>query len=74
MQESRNDELIHLIKYSSPAYRITCIDLTGQGKIIASETFRSTEILMIVGVIHLFLTTVSSSRPGFGCPGSSTRM
>ncbi len=54
------NELIYLIKYSSLAYMITCIELTGEGKIIASETFRFTEVFMIVGVIYLFLTTVSS--------------
>ncbi len=54
------NELIYLIKYSSLAYMITCIELTGQGKIIASETFRFTEVFMMVGVIYLFLTTVGS--------------
>jgi polar amino acid transport system permease protein len=54
------NELIYLIKYSSLAYMITCIELTGEGKIIASETFRFTEVFMLVGVIYLFLTTVSS--------------
>ncbi len=54
------NELIYLIKYSSLAYMITCIELTGEGKIIASETFRFTEVFMIVGVVYLFLTTVSS--------------
>ncbi len=54
------NELIYLIKYSSLAYMITCIELTGEGKIIASETFRFTEIFMIVGVIYLVLTTLSS--------------
>jgi len=54
------NELIYLIKYSSLAYMITCIELTGQGKIIASETFRFTEVFMIIGFVYLLLTTVSS--------------
>lgn len=54
------NELIYLIKYSSLAYMITCIELTGEGKIIASETFKFTETFMIVGVVYLFLTSISS--------------
>jgi polar amino acid transport system permease protein len=54
------NEIIYLIKYSSLAYMITCIELTGQGKIIASETFKYTEIFMIIGAIYLFLTTIAS--------------
>jgi polar amino acid transport system permease protein len=54
------NELIYLIKYSSLAYMITCIELTGEGKIIASETFRYTEIFMVVGAVYLFLTTIGS--------------
>jgi len=54
------NEIIYLIKYSSLAYMITCIELTGQGKIIASETFKYTEIFMIIGAIYLFLSTIAS--------------
>jgi polar amino acid transport system permease protein len=54
------NEIIYLIKYSSLAYMITCIELTGEGKVIASETFKYTEIFFIVGVIYLILTTVAS--------------
>ena len=54
------NEIIYLIKYSSLAYMITCIELTGEGKVIASETFKYTEIFFIVGVIYLMLTTVAS--------------
>jgi len=54
------NEIIYLIKYSSLAYMITCIELTGQGKIIASETFKYTEIFMIIGAIYLFLTTIAN--------------
>lgn len=55
-----SNELIYLIKYSSLAYMITCIELTGEGKVIASETFKYTEIFFIVGVIYLILTSTAS--------------
>jgi polar amino acid transport system permease protein len=54
------NELIYLIKYSSLAYMITCIELTGEGKVIASETFKYTEVFFIVGLIYLILTSVTS--------------
>jgi polar amino acid transport system permease protein len=54
------NEIIYLIKYSSLAYMITCIELTGEAKIIASETFKYTEIFLIVGAYYLVLTTVAS--------------
>lgn len=54
------NEIIYLIKYSSLAYMITCIELTGQGKIIASETFKYTEIFFIVGIFYLVLTSAAS--------------
>lgn len=54
------NEIIYLIKYSSLAYMITCLELTGEGKIIASETFKYTEIFFIVGVIYLFLTSIAA--------------
>jgi polar amino acid transport system permease protein len=54
------NEIIYLIKYSSLAYMITCIELTGEGKIIASETFKYTEIFLIVGIVYLLLTSVAS--------------
>ena len=70
------NEIIYLIKYSSLAYMITCIELTGEGKIIASETFKYTEIFLIVGIFYLILTSVASwflyrlenrlRIPGFG--------
>ncbi|MBN2514722.1 MAG: amino acid ABC transporter permease [Deltaproteobacteria bacterium] len=54
------NEIIYLIKYSSLAYMITCIELTGEAKIIASETFKYTEIFLIVGAYYLVLTSVAS--------------
>ena len=54
------NELIYLIKYSSLAYMITCIELTGEGKIVASETFKYTEVFLVVGAVYLVLTSVGS--------------
>lgn len=73
------NELIYLVKYSSLAYIITCIELTGEGKILASRTFRYTEVFLVVGLYYLILVTLASiglqklesrlSVPGFGKHG-----
>jgi polar amino acid transport system permease protein len=54
------NEIVYLIKYSSLAYMITCIELTGQGKILASNSFKYTEIFMIIGACYLVMTSVAS--------------
>ncbi len=54
------NEIIYLIKYSSLAYIITCIELTGEAKALAARSFRYTEIFMAVGAYYLFLTTLTS--------------
>jgi len=54
------NELIYLVKYSSLAYMITCIELTGEAKILASMTFRYTEIFFAVGLVYLVLITIAS--------------
>lgn len=69
------NEIIYLIKYSSLAYMITCIELTGEAKILASHTFRYTEVFLTVGVFYLVLVTIAGwllrlveerlSLPGF---------
>ncbi len=70
------NEIVYLIKYSSLAYVITCFELTGQAKIVASESFRFSEVFMVVGVYYLTLVSVASyglrrlekrlEIPGFG--------
>ncbi len=70
------NEIIYLIKYSSLAYIITCIELTGEGKIIATRTFRYTEVFLVIGLYYLVLVTIASFLlqrieeefriPGFG--------
>ena len=44
------NELIYLIKYSSLAYMVTCIELTGKGSILANFYFKCLIIDFFVGV------------------------
>ncbi len=70
------NEIIYLIKYSSLAYIVTCIELTGEGKTIATEYFRFTEVFLVIGVYYLVLVSIASMIlkkietkwhiPGFG--------
>ncbi|MDD2390235.1 MAG: amino acid ABC transporter permease [Desulfobacterales bacterium] len=70
------NEIIYLIKYSSLAYIITCIELTGEGKIIATKYFRFTEVFLVIGLYYLILVTLTTFGlkklekklyiPGFG--------
>jgi polar amino acid transport system permease protein len=69
------NEIIYLIKYSSLAYMITCIELTGEAKILASHTFKYMEVFLIAGVFYLALVSIAGwllrlleerlSLPGF---------
>ncbi len=54
------NEVIYLIKYSSLAYIITCIELTGEARAIATKTFRFTEAFMVVGMYYLALVTIAT--------------
>lgn len=70
------NEIVYLIKYSSLAYVVTCVELTGQAKIIAGESFRFSEVFLVVGLYYLFLVSLASwglgllekklQIPGFG--------
>lgn len=70
------NEIIYLIKYSSLAYLVTCMELTGEGKVIASNSFRFTEVFLMVGAYYLVLVTFATLLlqkleakyriPGFG--------
>ena len=55
-----SNEVIYLIKYSSLAYMLTCIELTGAGKIVASRYFRFTFVFLVVGFMYLFLVSIAS--------------
>ena len=54
------NELIYLIKYSSLAYMVTCIELTGEAKILASMFFKYLEVFFVVGAIYLALVSFAS--------------
>lgn len=70
------NEIVYLIKYSSLAYLVTCMELMGEGKVIASDTFRFSEVFFVVGLYYLAMVTLASwllralerrySIPGFG--------
>lgn len=53
------NEIIYLIKYSSLAYIVTCMELTGEGNTIATEYFRFTEVFLVVGLYYLALVSVA---------------
>ncbi len=69
------NEIIYLIKYSSLAYMITCVELTGEAKILASHTFKYTTVFLGVGTVYLVLVSLATwllqrvegrvSLPGF---------
>jgi polar amino acid transport system permease protein len=52
-----SNEIIYLIKYSSLAFMVTVVELTGAGKIIATRYFNYTEVFLVVGVIYLLLVS-----------------
>jgi len=54
------NEIIYLIKYSSLAYIITCIELTGEAKILASHTFKYTEVYLAAGAFYLAMVSLAS--------------
>ncbi len=55
-----SNEFIYLIKYSSLAYMITVIELTGAGKLIASKYFAYNEVFFAVAVVYLVLVTITT--------------
>lgn len=70
------NEIIYLIKYSSLAYVVTCIELTGEARGVASWSFRFTECFFVAGIYYLVLVTIADFLlkrvekkmriPGFG--------
>lgn len=53
------NEIIYLIKYSSLAYLVTCMELMGEGKVVASDTFRFFEVFAVVGLYYLAMVTIA---------------
>src|SRR6056297_3508786 len=55
-----SNEIIYLIKYSSLAFMVTCIELTGAGKIVASRYFTYTEVFLVIGAIYLMIVSLAT--------------
>lgn len=55
-----SNEIIYLIKYSSLAFMVTCIELTGAGKIVASRYFTYTEVFLVVGIVYLIIVSLAT--------------
>jgi polar amino acid transport system permease protein len=53
------NEIIYLIKYSSLAYIVTCIEMTGEAKILASHYFKYTQVFLAVGAFYLVLVSLA---------------
>lgn len=70
------NEIIYLIKYSSLAYVITFMELTGEAKNFAARTYYYTEVFFFTGVYYLVLVSIAGVLlkrlenklyiPGFG--------
>ena len=55
------NEIVYLIKYSSLAYLVTLVDLTGQARLIAYASFRFFETFLVVGLIYVALVSMTTS-------------
>jgi len=55
-----SNEIVYLVKYSSLAFMVTCIELTGAGKIVATRYFRYTEVFLVIGIIYLMMVSLVS--------------
>jgi len=55
-----SNEIVYLVKYSSLAFMVTCIELTGAGKIIATRYCRYTEVFLVIGIIYLMIVSLVS--------------
>jgi len=53
-----SNEIVYLVKYSSLAFMVTCIELTGAGKIIATRYFRYTEVFLVIGILYLMMVSL----------------
>lgn len=54
------NEIIYLIKYSSLAYMLSFIELTGAGKMIATRSYRFTLVFSVIGAIYLCVVSLAS--------------
>ena len=54
------NEIIYLIRYSSLAYIVTCIEPTGEARVLASRTFRPVEVYLLAVCYHLAPVTAAA--------------
>jgi len=54
------NEIIYLIKYSSLAYVVTCVELTGEAKTLFSRTFRPVEVYTTAACYYLFMVSIAT--------------
>ncbi len=69
------NEIIYLIKYSSLAHLVTCLDLTGEAYGMAARTYEFTAVFLVTGAYYLILVSLATillarveqslSLPGF---------
>lgn len=59
------NEIIYLIKYSSLAYVISCIELTGEANVLAGRSYRYIEVYLAVGCYYLAMTTAATALLGY---------
>ena len=59
-----SNEFIYLIKYSSLAYVVTVIEMTGAAKIIATKYFAYFEAFAAVGIFYLVLVSFATIALG----------
>jgi polar amino acid transport system permease protein len=55
-----SNEFIYLIKYSSLAYMITVVELSGAAKLVATKYFLFNEAFLGVGIVYLVLVTLTT--------------
>jgi polar amino acid transport system permease protein len=72
-----SNEIIYLIKYSSLAYILSFIELTGAGKMAATRSFRFTLVFSVVGFVYLAMVSLASLfflwlEKKFAIPGFET--
>jgi len=59
-----SNEFIYLIKYSSLAYMITVIEITGAGKLVATKYFAFFETFTAIGIFYLVLVSLATVALG----------
>lgn len=53
-----SNEVIYMLKGSSMVYLVSLPDLLGTGRVIASQTFRYSEILIVVALMYLSMVLI----------------